>query len=189
MNAPESGSVGHFSANSKSLKSFRTRQKLRVALIAAIIGIPIVVAIAAFSYYQQAINPQSQPVAVEDTEMTGPYMPGPDMPSFPQDSPASQSISTTPDTLSQAMPEGVTVVLNSVEQTGIKSSAYVAADTSAVPLGTSVKVDRASWTAFSSQLGSVNAVFTVSGQPYNGTLTFENINAGWRITGFSISNG
>ena len=196
-----SDTPSQFSANSRDLKRFRLMQKLKSASFVVVIGVPLLIGIAAYGLYEGLVNPKPQEeVAVvadfpdtTDPAVDAPITTDPNSPvsngnvsSTPQapSAPAGSGSSAAPQTGS--MPEGVTVAINSIEQNGIKNNNYVNMDTSSVPDGTVVRANRSSWTAYGNDLGSVAGTISAYGQTKNGSLTFQLVSGTWKVTGYSI---
>ncbi len=187
----------NLSANSKKLRSFYASQRLKSLLTFIGIFAVVIIGVLAYSRYNSMktdpnavatatlVNPgidQTNPTEVAPTSLqtsTGPQSASP-----------SQGATTAPPTTapkSSAIPEGVTIALNSIEQTGIKNNPYVTMDTSIVPDGTVTRADRSSWQG-NGQAGTVNGVISVSGQTRSGTLTFQAVDGTWKVVGYSMSN-
>ncbi len=177
MSTQQGAPVSGFSANSKQIKSFRFHQKLRSGLVLAVIVIPIIGAFFAYRYYKQSINPSAPaPVAV-----TAPSSPTTSTTPTVENAPGTAAPTST-------MPEGVTAALNSIEQNGMKSNPYITADTSNIPNGTVVSVDRTSWTTYGTDMGSVTTTMSLKGTTKKGTLTFQLLYGSWKVVGYSIES-
>lgn len=199
---------GNLSANSKNIKNFQVQQKFKGILVVFIIGVPVVIAILSYTAYRNYINPSS-PVA-ESTEdqiatnqdPTLEQINGVD-PNAPIDTSglgvggasgggstpsAGGSAAPTPTPTQSGIPEGVTVAVNSIEANGIKNSPYVALDTSGVPDGTVIKIDRSTWTPYSADQGAISGTITAYGQTRNGSLTFNVIDGTWRVVSYSVDS-
>ncbi len=98
-----------------------------------------------------------------------------------QQSPNIQSTNT-------GIPQGVETAINSIESNGIKGNPYVSSnlDTSQVPIGTSVKFDRSTWSQYSESSGSVKVSLSVMGLSKTGSVTFGIEGGSWKATGYSI---
>jgi len=183
MSTPQGTPVNGFSANSKNLKSFRLQQKLRSLLILIAIGIPVAGGIFAYQRYKTSTNPAVATATVIPDATTSNDADQ----AIAEGGAPTTPITTTPDTEAPiAMPDGVGVALNSIEQSGLKSNAYVAVDTNTIPAGSEVKADRATWTSFSPSLGSVSGTISYKGSVKKSSITFQLVNDTWKVTGYSI---
>ncbi len=174
MSSHNSAPVSGFSANSKNLKSFRAQQRLRASLILVAIAIPLIGGVLAYNSYKNSTDPNAEVAQTPTTTST----------TSVEETP---STITTPIVDPNAMPEGVTVALNSIEQNGMKNNTYVNADTNAIPAGTSLKTDRTSWIFYGSELGAVNGTVSYKGEEKKSTITFQVVNGAWKVTGYSIA--
>lgn len=197
------------SANSQNIKKFQLQQKAKSLLVVLAIGVPVFLAMLAYLFYQDAIKSSSttnkESVAESATNQTGLIDSPPNgiansdqltnntMGNFSQ--PGSVSSPTQPAPTSQAptaastgMPAGVTTALNSIESNGIKGNPYVAFDTSNLPDGAIVKIDRSTWSANGTNQGTVKGTIIVYGQSQSGSLTFGLTNDQWRVVDYSVNN-
>lgn len=93
----------------------------------------------------------------------------------------------SPDNSGQ-IPQGVVVILNSIESNGIKGSPYIAdsLDTSMIPDGVVVRFNRSSWEQLSPNSGVISGTITISGQTNHGSVAFSQINGSWKATGYTL---
>jgi hypothetical protein len=84
------------------------------------------------------------------------------------------------------MPQGVCTVIESVEKDGLKNNPYVSADTSQVPAGTTVQIDRSSWRAVAPDNNTVDFKTTIAGTTYQGTATLQLIGSVWKVTTYNL---
>lgn len=198
------------SANSKKLQIFRLQQKLKLVVFCSIFLLPLAMTGVWYVKFKSANGkPSSIPVAIdgitptvddqleqtetleenpsnsniEDSQSVagGPGYGSGNVPSGSSPAPASST---------NTMPAGVTTAINSIETNGIKGNPYVAdtIDSNQLPSGTTIKFDRNSWSSGSATSGTVKATLNVSGQSYNGTITFNNVgNNVWKATSYSLS--
>lgn len=188
----------NLSANSKNIKNFQVRQKLRGMLIVLIIGLPLLIGGIAYTAYRSYIAPSNQFAETDfddtsqDTAMLDgsgvidPNMPVSDDGTATLEAPSVPNPSTPSNTQSGDMPPGVEVALNSIEANGIKNNPYVTVDTSGIPDGTAVRTDRSTWTQFGPTQGAVNGTISAFGQSRQGSLTFSLVNDVWKVTSYSL---
>ncbi len=209
MSTPNNPPVSNLSANSKSLKNFQMQQKMKGLITVAVIGIPLIIGIVVYQFYLRVTKPsEALTTNQEITEIENSALPSEtptqEVPpsSTPNNSAATapsggttspQTNGTTPGSTTNpgtpvpaAMPNGVSIALNSIEQTGIKNNPYVAADTSSVPEGTTVNANRSSWMSSSSTTGIVSGTVTIMGSTKNGTISFQLISGTWKAVGYTI---
>lgn len=196
-----------YSANSKNIKRFQTTQKMKGLLVVFIIGIPLVIGIGAYTAYKKYVTPTNKLSQSESNSdiTTNPYSPNVIDPNTPVQNPTSDNPSQTPAPQSNTpqsnialpntgsnqlqtggMPPGVTTAINSIERNGIKNNQYVAIDTSSVPDGTVIRLDRNSWSQFGPENGSINGTITAFGQTQQGSLTFGVVDGIWKVVSYSI---
>lgn len=82
------------------------------------------------------------------------------------------------------MPEQMCKAIESVEATGIKNNIYVLADTSQVPDGTKVVVDRASWKQTSSSQATINFTASKLSLSFRATAKVQLIGGVWKVTSY-----
>ncbi len=193
-----------FSANSKNIKRFQLSQRFGNLTVLLIIGIPLVLAGVAYSTYRRIIAPPAEEaIAINDAAtpldpsqtVNDPYLtidpttgapitsdtPAGTTPSSPAPAPGGAQ-----QPASSAMPEGVVVAINSIEANGVKNNPYVAVDTSGLPDGVAISIDRGSWTQNGPSEGTVNGYIDYYGQPLGGSLTFTDTGGTWKVTSYSL---
>lgn len=84
----------------------------------------------------------------------------------------------------KGMPEQMCKAIESVEATGIKNNIYVLADTSQVPDGTKVVVDRASWKQTSSSQATINFTASKLSLSFRATAKVQLIGGVWKVTSY-----
>lgn len=85
------------------------------------------------------------------------------------------------------MPEGVCTAITSIEKDGLKGNRYVAADTSKIPDGTKVVIDKQSWQQPGPALGNIAFTTNIAGKPYGGTAFFQLANDSWQIISYTLN--
>lgn len=85
----------------------------------------------------------------------------------------------------KGMPEQMCKAIESVEANGIKNNVYVLADTSQVPDGTKVVVDRASWKQTSSSQATINFTASKLGISFRATAKVQLIGNIWKVTSYT----
>lgn len=192
----------NLSANSQNIKKFNLQQKGKTILLVAVVVVPVFIGAVAYILYKNATRDPSSSTVLSDNdvlpESDNPedVVPTPDAPITDVPDPASASVPPPSSNPGQApaaapsggMPDGVTTAINSLESSGLKGNPYVSStlDTSQLPDGASVKIDRSSWTQYGSDVGAVNGTVTIFGQVKAGSLTFALENGAWRVTGYSL---
>jgi hypothetical protein len=196
------------SANSKKLKNFQVQQKARNILYVAIIAGPIVIGVMAYTFYQNSIAPNNsteqlaqdikdkEPVSPSPTTSTSSEAtPAPSNPSSSETpttpTPSSYNTTETPSSLqNNDIPSGVKKAINSIESDGIKGNSYVSSslDTSTLPSDTTVEFKQSTWQKLGSDLGTIDAIISSSGQNYNISITFSLVSSKWKITGYSLNS-
>ena len=83
-----------------------------------------------------------------------------------------------------AIPDGACTVILSIEKDGVKNNPSVTFDTTNIPDGTQVVLDRTSWSNFGSAIGAIDGRLTYSNQSYSGSLTFQLLSNGWKVTNY-----
>ena len=196
------------SANSKKLKNFQVQQKARNILYVAIIAGPIVIGVMAYTFYQNSIAPNNsteqlaqdikdkEPVSPSPTTSTSSEAtPAPSNPSSSETpttpTPSSYNTTETPSSLqNNDIPSGVKKAINSIESDGIKGNSYVSSslDTSTLPSDTTVEFKQSTWQKLGSDLGTIDAIISSSGQNYDISITFSLVSSKWKITGYSLNS-
>lgn len=191
-----------YSANSKNIKRFQLSQRFGNLAFIAIIAVPVILGSVAYATYKRMTAPSSDDTEIatlEDAPGTMDFnQPINDMP--PTGPVADEQLSggagsgasgRMPPSNSQARasnsaPEGVIVAINSIEANGIKNNPYVQMDTSNIPDGAVVSVNRNSWVSEGPDSGTISGTITFNGQPYNGSVVFNNIGGTWKVVSYYL---
>lgn len=199
----------HLSANSKKIQNFRLSQKLGLIPIGLILVSSAIFSIWAYSNYQNILNPhkeeeatvieQDPSVLYDDPEMNDyglsnepitPESQDSSLVSPPTSSPqptAPQRPSTSQPSPDSSIPNEVTTIINSLESQGIKNNPNINLDTSSIPDGTTVRINRSSWSQ-NGNSGTVDGIINIFGQDRNGTLNFLKTDSRWVVSGYSLDS-
>jgi hypothetical protein len=185
----------NLSANSKAVNSFRS--KLILYKLVFILCLPIAAAVVYYSYnfYNQSsifgtTGQETAPGALldelsDEAATADPINGAPGsvngnggLTSPPPPGPGLQA--PTPDA-SVPMPSSVSAIISSIEDIGLVDNPHVIADTSDIPSGSTVKVNRDSWRWISSETGNVDGALSYLGYKVNGVLVFNIIDGKWLV--------
>ncbi len=198
--ATPSKPVNNLSANSKNVQNFRSRQRFRVVYIVLIIGMPFLIGFVAYGEYKRAVSPVNslneapQEAFTDDGSISNQVPSSPPSSSSPStESPQTPTNSGSSNETSKKetvtkIPDGVIVAINSIEANGIKNNQYVDIDTTSVPEGTVVRINRESWTQPTPNQVVVNGTVSAYGQSRQGTLTFGKVNGTWKVINYTVAS-
>ncbi|MCA9347995.1 hypothetical protein KC867_01140 [Candidatus Saccharibacteria bacterium] len=187
------------SANSKNMNKFHATQGLKT--LTALLFVAGMGGIGYWTHasYQNLINPKPEALAVSADadnpyQDTGPIIVDVTDEGFVDNSVSNHDSPITPsapsqsstNTVSSALTDEIQNIINSLESQGIKGNPHVTADTSFIPDGATIIVDRSSWIQQNSFYGSLSGTVTLDGQTSNGIATLQNLNGSWQITEFSV---
>jgi hypothetical protein len=198
-----------YSANSKNIKRFQASQKMKNILFVFIVGIPITIGVVAYIAYRRYVTPSNALIenssnsVIENPESINTLNPNAATQNNPSTDNPDASNATPPgsqqnnsqapsDTSEQSrsqndtVPPGVISAINSIEKNGMKNNPYVAFDTSSIPDGTVIRLERKSWTQFASDGGSVEGTVSAYGKTNRGMLTFGLVDGSWKVVSYMI---
>ncbi len=84
------------------------------------------------------------------------------------------------------VPAGVCSAIDSIEKNGAKNNEYVVANTSGLPDGTKITIDRASWQQTAPEFGKTSGKVSYGGKTYDGVIFFNLQREKWVVTSYEL---
>lgn len=85
-----------------------------------------------------------------------------------------------------AIPQGACTAILSLERQGLKNNPHVNADTSQIPDGGALAINKQSWASSNSESGAVQFTATYAGETHQGTGYLQVINGIWKVVNYTL---